>query len=281
MFVFLNGEFVPEECAVVSVFDRGFLYGDGLFETLRVRNGKPFRWSQHMERLQHGADFLKINLPFAPAALRDFAARLVAKNKMPDALLRLALSRGVGVRGYLPHGANSPTLVMSLHPVPKVDAQNPPRWKLVTSSFRLPANDPLAAFKTASKLPQILARAEADAGGADEALLLNPAGRVVEGTAGNLFWVSQGTVCTPSLTAGILPGVTRGVVLEICRALKIPTKEKSPRAAELVSGDGIFLSMSSRGIVEAVQLDARKLHRAAVVKEIRRSYEKLLRAETA
>ena len=281
MLIFLNGKFVPEERAVVSVFDRGFLYGDGLFETLCVRNGKPFRWSQHLERLRRGADFLKIKPPFAPDALRDFADELVAKNKMPDALLRLALSRGVGVRGYSPQGSDSPTLVMSLHPMPKVDLNNPPHWRLVTSSFRLPANDPLAAFKTANKLPQILARAEADAAGADEALLLNPAGRVVEGTAGNLFWVSRGAVCTPPLTAGILPGVTRGVVLEICRALKIPMKEKSPRAAELVSASGVFLSMSSRGIVEAVRLDGRKLHRAAAVKEIRRSYEKLLRDETA
>ena len=281
MLIFLNGKFVPEERAVVSVFDRGFLYGDGLFETIRVRNGKPFRWAQHLERLRHGADFLKIKPPFSPDALRDFAARLAAKNKMPDALMRLALSRGVGVRGYSPQGSDSPTLVMSLHPMPKVDLNNPPHWRLVTSSFRLPANDPLAAFKTANKLPQILARAEADAAGADEALLLNPAGRVVEGTAGNLFWVSRGAVCTPPLTAGILPGVTRGVVLEICRALKIPMKEKSPRAAELVSASGVFLSMSSRGIVEAVRLDGRKLHRAAAGKEIRRSYEKLLRDETA
>ena len=98
--IFLNGQFVPEERAVVSVFDRSFLYGDGLFETMRVFHRKPFRWEQHIERLQRGADFLGIKLPFTPEALRRFAGELVAKNNLPDALLRLTLSRGVGVRGY-------------------------------------------------------------------------------------------------------------------------------------------------------------------------------------
>src|SRR5204862_1299118 len=91
-----------EERAVVSVFDRGFLYGDGLFESLRLFGGKPFRWRQHLERLQRGAEFLKIELPVSPDALPDAIDQLVAKNKMPDAILRLALSRGPGSRGYSP-----------------------------------------------------------------------------------------------------------------------------------------------------------------------------------
>src|SRR5579872_7032026 len=116
MIVFLNGQFVPEESAVVSVFDRGFLYGDGLFETIRIFKGKPFRWEQHLERLQRGAEFLKIKLPFSCTALPKFADELINKNQMPDALLRLTLSRGVGIRGYSPKGAEEPTVVMSLHP---------------------------------------------------------------------------------------------------------------------------------------------------------------------
>ncbi|HEX4644553.1 MAG TPA: aminotransferase class IV, partial [Verrucomicrobiae bacterium] len=110
-FVFLNGQFVPEEQAVVSVFDRGFLYGDGLFEALRVYNGQPFRWTQHLERLQRGADFLKIRLPFTAAELRNHAAELIRRNQMPECLLRLVLSRGVGPRGYSPRGADLPVLV--------------------------------------------------------------------------------------------------------------------------------------------------------------------------
>src|SRR5207244_3239562 len=150
MIVFLNGQFVPESQAVVSIFDRSFLYGDGLFETMRIHNGKPFRWVQHLDRLRQGAEFLKIRIPFAEAALEKFAAELVTRNQMPEALLRLTLSRGVGVRGYSPKGAEQPFLAMSLHPIPV--SETPVQWKLVISSFRLPANEPLAQFKTCNKL---------------------------------------------------------------------------------------------------------------------------------
>src|SRR6266478_1503384 len=204
MLVFLDGQFVPEQEAVVSVFDRAFLYGDGLFETIRVFNGKPFRWQQHLERLLQGAEFLKIQPPFAPDSLTGFAAQLVIRNQMPDSLLRLTLSRGVGLRGYSPKGADRPLLAMSLHPAPSIDPQTPPRWRLTTSTLRLPAGEPLAQFKTCNKLSQVLARAEADAAGADEALLLNTDGHVVEGASSNLFWIEDQTVCTPPLASGIL-----------------------------------------------------------------------------
>src|SRR5579872_7442151 len=98
--IFLNGEFVPAERAVVSIFDRAFLYGDGLFESMRVLNGKPFRWTQHMERLQRGADYLKIKIPYSAETLKKSVDELITKNKMPNGLLRLTLSRGVGIRGY-------------------------------------------------------------------------------------------------------------------------------------------------------------------------------------
>src|SRR5438309_3237606 len=109
MIVLLNGQFVPEEQAVVSVFDRGFLYGDGLFETLRIFDGKPFRWEQHIQRLQRGAEFLNIYLPFRPEALLGFVQELIIKDQLPDSLLRITLSRGVGLRGYSPKGAERPT----------------------------------------------------------------------------------------------------------------------------------------------------------------------------
>ena len=274
--IFLNGQFVPEERAVVSVFDRGFLYGDGLFETMRVFRGRPFRWEQHLNRLQRGADFLKIKLPFAPDALRQFAEQLIAKNNLPDALLRLTLSRGIGMRGYSPKGAGNPTIVMSLHPAPAPDANLPPRWKLITSSHRLPANEPLAQFKTCNKLPQILARAEADAAGADEALLLSTDDFVVEGASSNLFWIEGETLCTPPRASGILPGVTRGVVLEICEQLGIPAREASISVEKLKRVDGIFLSLSSFGVVEAASLDGSIVKVATISKQIGERYAELV-----
>jgi aminodeoxychorismate lyase len=277
--IFLNGQFVPEERAVVSVLDRGFLYGDGLFETMRVFNGKPFRWAQHLERLQRGAEFLKIKLPFSSEALRDFAAELVAKNKMSDALLRLTLSRGVGVRGYSPRGAENPTIVMSLHAAPASGA--PPRWKLIISSHRLPANEPLAQFKTCNKLAEILARAEADAAGVDEALLLNTDGFVVEGASSNLFWIERDTICTPPLAAGVLAGVTRAVVAEICQTLALKVSEKNITAEKLKRADGIFVSLSSFGVVEGASVDGEVSKLSRLPGKILDCYLELIKKENA
>jgi len=142
MRVFLNGNFVPEAQAVVSVFDRSFLYGDGLFETMLIANSVPFRWTQHFARLERGAEFLKIVLPFSGPQLREFALQLIGENKMSRALLRLSLSRGVGIRGYSPRGADTPTVVMSLHAAPDLDPKQLAGWKLATSTFRLPARTP-------------------------------------------------------------------------------------------------------------------------------------------
>jgi aminodeoxychorismate lyase len=277
--VFLNGEFVPEERAVVSVFDRSFLYGDGLFEAIPIVGGRPFRWAEHLDRFARGAALLKIRCPFSDEAMRRFADELVARNKLPDALLRITLSRGVGQRGYSPKGADTPTLVMNLHPLPPPDAEVVKRWKLITASQRLPAGEPMAQFKNANKLPQILARIEADEAGANEALLQNSEGWVVEGTTSNLFWIKGNTVNTPPLVAGILPGVTRAVVQDICRSMGIEFRERNITIDELKRTDGVFLSMSSMGVVAVESLDDVQLPEPPLVSQIHRAYCNLLRQE--
>ncbi len=277
MIAFLNGRFVPEEDARISIFDRGFLYGDGLFEVTRIFRGRPFRWNDHFARLQQGAAFLKIRLPFGKDELREHIAELIKRNQMSEGLLRLTLSRGVGVRGYSPKGADQPTLAMTLHPAPNMDGQPPPVWRVVTASFRLPADEALAQHKTCNKLAQVLARAEADAQGADEALLLNTDGEVVEGSSSNLFWITDETVNTPPLAAGILAGVTRLVTAEICRKLGMPLHETSVRPAELRHADGVFLSLSSWGIVEVGWMDGEPLRRSALAQRLREEYAEMTR----
>ena len=281
MTVFLNGEFVPEAAATVSVFDRSFLYGDGLFETMLVANGKPFRWTQHIERLERGAEFLGIKIPFTWEALGNFATDLIQRNQMPESLLRLTLSRGVGVRGYSPKGADKPTLVMTQHPMGSSGSSTPPRWRAHTASFRLPAREALAQFKTCNKLAQVLARAEAEAAGADEALLLNTEGFVVEGASSNLFWIERGVVCTPTLASGILAGVTREVVRELCTKLGLPYQESSVRPAELTKADAAFLSLSSHGVIELSEIDGAKLGSSPLIGQLHAAYAALVRAECA
>jgi len=280
MIVFLNGQFVPEEQALVSAFDRGFLYGDGLFEATRVFNGRLFRWGAHLERFERGAQFLGIRMPYSAAQLGEFARELIAKNSVSDSLLRLTLSRGVGPRGYSPRGADHPTLVMSLHAMPAASPARPVGWKLHTSSFHLPAGEALAQFKNCNKLAQALARAEAEAAGADEALLLNTRGHVVEASCANLLWIEGPTVCTAPLESGILAGVTRIVVEEICDRAGIPFRLGCVTADDLRRAQGVFLSLSSLGIVEGISLDGQTLERSPLVNKINAEYWGLVQLET-
>ena len=280
MIVFLNGKFVAEEQAVVSVFDRGFLYGDGLFEALRVANGKPFRWDQHWQRLERGAQFLKFKLAYSRDQLREFAHELIAQNNLPESLLRLTVSRGIGPRGYSPKGADHTTTVLSLHDVPAVDPTQPPQWRLVTASPRLPAAEPVAQYKTCNKLAQVLARGEADAAQANEALLLNTNGFVIEGASSNLFWVQNGALCTPPLVSGVLAGVTRAVVSELCGTLGLQLREAEAVPDQLRQMDAVFLSLSTVGIAEAVSLDNLPVHESPVVKQLSVAYWEKVRNET-
>lgn len=281
MIVFLNGNFLPEAEAFVPLNDRGFLLGDGLFETMRVAGGKPFRLAQHLERLSRGADFLKIRIPFTPKEIQKLAAQLIEKNQLPDSILRIMLTRGAGERGYSIKGADKPTLAMTLHSLPPVNPDEPPQWSLVTSSFRIPAGDVLATFKSASKLLNVLARAEAEDQGADEALLLNTNGEVAETAGGNVFWVYNDKICTVPTGRGVLPGITRAVVLEICQALGFETNKRVIKPEHLRNAAGFFVTQSALGIVPVVSFDGEPVAPSPLVDQIAGAYNKIVLRESA
>ena len=151
-----------------------------------------------------------------------------------------------------------------------------PRWRVITSTIRVPVNDPITRFKTANKLSQVLARAEADAAGAQEALLLNADGYIAEGSSSNIFWVEKDAICTTPLPAGALPGVTRRTIIELCVKMNLRWREKNAGTAALRNALGAFLTMTSMGVVEIESLDGRPLRRSPVVKKLWRSYQKML-----
>ena len=279
MIVFLNGKFLPAADAVVPLNDRGFLLGDGLFETMRVANGRPFRCAQHLERLTRGADFLKIKLSFTPKEIQKFAGELIEQNKLAEAILRVTLTRGAGARGYSPKNSGPPTLAMTLQPLPPVNADEPVQWSLVTSSFRLPAGDALASFKTTSKILNVLARAEAEEQGADEALLLNANGEVAEAAGGNIFWVYQDKICTVPTGRGVLPGITRAVVLEICQSLGLETNKCVVKPEQLRNAEGIFVTQSALGIVPVAAFDGVPVAPSPLVDQITAAYHEVLTKE--
>jgi aminodeoxychorismate lyase len=274
MIVFLDGQFVPEAQAVVPVNDRGFMYGDGLFETVRVVSGRPFRMAQHLERMTRGADFLKIKCPFTPKELQDLAGQLIEQNQMPDALLRVVLTRGPGERGYTPRAGGRPTVVMTVHDAPPLD--QPVQWNLITSSHRILAADPLSSFKTLNQLAHVMARSEAVARGADEALLINSNGEVAETASGNLFWVYQDTICTVPTGRGVLPGITRAVVLEICQTLGLPTNKRVIKPEALRNSEGLFITQSAFGIVPVAVFNDEPVAPSPLVGQISRAYGEML-----
>jgi branched-subunit amino acid aminotransferase/4-amino-4-deoxychorismate lyase len=250
------------------------MYGDGLFETLRVCNGRPFRMAQHLERLTRGADFLKIKCPFTPRELQEFAGQLIGQNKMPEAILRLTLTRGPGERGYTPRADGRPTVVMTLHDAPSLE--DPIQWSLITSSYRIPAADPLSSFKTLGKLTHVMARSEAVEQGADEALLINTNGEVAETAGGNLFWVYDEKICTVPTGRGVLPGITRAVVLEICQTLGLPTNKRVIKPEALRNSEGIFITQSALGIVPVAAFNGEPVAPSPLVEQISRAYCEIL-----
>jgi aminodeoxychorismate lyase len=270
MIVYLNGRFVPEEQACVSIHDRGFLYGDGLFEAVRLYNGEPFLWTEHMDRFAEGCRVLRIDPPLTARETRSVLAELLRRNDVQNALVRITLSRGPGSRGYSPRGADHPTFCIAAFPVPE---KLPSSYKVVSSSIRLLNKDPLAAFKHNNKLRQIVARAEADDAGADEALLLNERGDVVEGTTTNLFWIESRTVCTPPLDA-ILSGTTRNYLLKLCAALEIRMREKNVSLQKLVQSDGVFLTSCGIEVMEVTHLNGIRLKRSPLVGKLKRNYHR-------
>jgi branched-chain amino acid aminotransferase len=277
----INGRPVPVEQATVSVFDRSFLYGDGLFETLRVRHGRPFRWTQHIERLVDGARILGIKLPCTADELREQALSLIEMNAAADSMLRLHLSRGTGSRGYSPGNAEQPLLVMTSHPPPALlSPEQPAEWSVIVAPWRLPDGEPLVRWKTANKLFNVLARKAADDAGADEALILNSRGEVCEASGSNLFWIERDQLFTPPAEAGVLPGVTREVIMELARQTGRGVKELRCPLDRLQQADAVFLTQSSLGVVRVCRLEGRALGGRALVEEWHRAYQRVLETET-
>ncbi len=211
MEIFLNGGFIQEEEAWVSVFDRGFLYGDGVFETLRVYNGKPFLLDRHLGRLAHSLGGLYINDPYDFEQWYDYVKELIVRNNAKESILRIQVSRGVGKRGYTSSGNYSPTAVISLHDAPPVNDKGH-QLDLIAASGILADHDPLSTLKTSNKLVNIIAMREAERAEAHDAVLFNGQGYTTETSSSNIFIILEGKLYTPPLASGCLAGITRGYV---------------------------------------------------------------------
>src|SRR6185295_8567888 len=226
MWVFLNDRFVRREEAKISVFDHGFLYGDGVYETMRSYDGRIFMLQQHLERLNRSASGIGLNLPIPEKDWPALLHEALERNALRDAHLRVTVSRGEGEIGLDPSLCTRPTVVIMAKPLVTPSPQLFERGVriAVVSVRRNLATAVPPQIKSLNFLNNILAKREAMQVGAYDAVMLNAQGHVTEGTTNNIFFVRQGRLCTSSVEAGILNGITREVVLLLAREQNIPVE---------------------------------------------------------
>ncbi|HEX3982418.1 MAG TPA: aminotransferase class IV, partial [Acidisoma sp.] len=210
MTLWLNGRFLPAGEALIDPTDRGFLLGDGIFETIRVVDGAPMHLAQHLARMRCGAVVLGIPVGWDDAALRKTIADVAKAAGLSQAAARLTLTRGPAPRGVLPPAEPSPTLMISAGALPPPAL---PAHAIIAATTKRNAFSPLSRIKSINYLDSIIARREAMARGADEAILLDTTGHLAEATAANLFLVIGDRIVTPPVEDGALPGITRGRLL--------------------------------------------------------------------
>jgi branched-chain amino acid aminotransferase len=261
MKVWLDGEIVDGGEARIPVTDHGLLYGDGIFEGIRVFNGRVFRLDAHLARFAISARALALELPGGLAAVREIVLATVRAYGEPEAYVRLVATRGEGALGLDPTPCRRPRLICMVDRVRIYPEEKLARGiDLVTSSVRRPPPDVLdPRVKSLNYLNNALAKLEASQRGADEALMLNAAGMVAEASVANVFVYRDDELRTPLGSDGALEGVTRATVLDLAAKLGIPTREQTLSRYDLFAAAEVFLTGSGAGVVPVRSLDGRKV----------------------
>ena len=258
--VCLDGRILPLVRARVPVFDRGLLFGDGIYETLRSYGGRRFREADHFHRLAASARRLGFRLPVSAAMLAREVTRTLAANRLRDARIRIVVTRGGGRPDLSAVTATRPTRLVYALPYapPSAVTYRDGVRAIISTVVRNDRRSVDPAIKTTSLLNSLFAARGAARAGAREAIMLNPQGFVTEAASANVFWVKDGVLCTPSLDCGILEGVTRGVVLGLARRLGIPVRESRFRPAALERADEAFVTASTIEILPLASLGHRR-----------------------
>jgi len=261
MKIYLDGKLVDKEDARVSVFDHGVLYGDGIFEGIRAYNGRIFRLEDHLKRLDESARAILLKLPQPIDEIKKAIIETVRVNNLKDAYIRLVVTRGVGDLGLdmrkCKGGATLFIIADKIELYPEEFYEK--GLTLVTSTIRQKGLDQVTpGVKSLNYLANILARAEATAAGAQEAILLNATGHVSECSGDNIFFIKDGRIFTPPTSAGILVGVTRNVVMELSHEkLGIKIVERNFPRYDLYSADEVFLTGTGAEVIAGVKIDGR------------------------
>jgi branched-chain amino acid aminotransferase group I len=262
--IYLNGRLIPRFEAKLSPFDHGFLYGYGLFETMRAYNGHIFRLDSHLTRLRRSAESLGLTHSViasgAKQSLESACMATLEANRLKDARIRLTVSAGEGDMTPDPGTCPSPTvLITARNLVPLPPEKYETGFKAVISFLRRNSQSPLSRLKSTCYMENILARTAARAIGYDEAIFLNEQGYLAEGSSTNIFLVSHGELITPCFESGVLPGITRDAVLEIARTSNIKATERWVQLNELIAAEEAFVTNSILELMPLVSVEGRPI----------------------
>jgi branched-chain amino acid aminotransferase len=254
---YVNGRFVAEEQASVSVLDHGLLYGDGVFEGIRAYNGRVFKLERHVQRLFASAHALRLAVPATFEEVCQIVLATCARNTISDGYVRLLVTRGAGGLGVSPRRCTTPQIIAIACQSMSVYDSTSTGIRMCTSSMRRPSTDALSpSIKSLNYLNNVLARMEATDRGADEALILDSEGFVAEASADNIFIVDRDGLATPPLTAA-LPGITRETVIELARAAGVPWTERRLSLFDVWTAREVFVCGTAAEIVPVVSVDER------------------------
>jgi branched-chain amino acid aminotransferase len=285
MKVWFDGKVVEGHEARIPVTDHGLLYGDGVFEGMRVIAGRVFRHQQHLTRLFHGARTIGLEIPYSPSEVKDIVEQTVRAFAEREAYIRLVVTRGEGPLGVDPTTCPRPTLFCIVATIKLFTEEQRERGlDLITSSYRRPDADALdMRVKSLNYLGSALAKLEARQRGADDALLLNGRGHVAEASVANVFALRERTLLTPPPTDGCLEGITRRAVMELARErLGLAVVERTLGRSDLFAADEVFLTGSGAGLITVRGLDGRVLgagKRGPVTQELTALHRALAESE--
>jgi branched-chain amino acid aminotransferase len=261
MKIYVNGKYLDEKHATVSVFDHGLLYGDGVFEGIRAYNGRVFKLREHIDRLFYSAKAILLTIPLSHAQVMEAVLETCRRNKIRDGYIRLVVTRGVGGLGLNPNRCKAPSVIViadriQLYPVEYyergLDIITVPTVRNLHSALN-------PAIKSLNYLNNILAKIEANNAGCEEAIMLNAEGFVAECTGDNIFITKGQNLMTPPLYAGALYGITRGVVMDLARQEGLVVAENNLTRYDLFNADECFLTGTGAEVIPVVKIDGRQV----------------------
>ena len=260
LYAYVDGKYIGKDEASVSIYDHGFLYGDGVYEAIRAYDGIVFKLREHINRLYESAKSIKIEIPLSKDELSGLVIEVLRKNQLRNSYIRIVVSRGRGKMGVDPRNCPKPTIVIMAEPREPLFGENVKGISAIVSSLRRTPSwslDP--RIKTLNYLNNIMAKIEAIEAGVEEAIMLNEQGYVAETSTENIFIVKDGVVSTPHPSQGVLRGITHDAVIRVARELGYPLEERAITVHELYNADEVFVTGTAAEVVPITRITGRKI----------------------